>query len=160
MSLFENPSYEWRETYFVFCNADQPPPAKEISKLIAGLGAGYEASDVRVDEDGRFEAVTIYCHADSAAMDITYLGGDDVASTMQELPDELDNKQRPEEEKQLIRRILMSDARYDVYHFEETGGNDEGEEMPLDPGALLMVINRIAEKYNGVAIDPQSGELL
>jgi len=160
MSLFENASYEWRETYFVFCNATQPPSSEDIGELIAELGAGYEASEVRTDDEGNFESVTIFCHADSAAMDITYLAGDDVASTMQELPDELHSKERPAEEKQQIRRILTSDARYDIYHFEDTAGKEDLEEMPLDPGALLLVINRIAEKYNGVAIDPQSGELI
>jgi len=159
MSLFENPSYEWRETYFVFCHETDPPVAAEIAALIAELGHGYEASAIREDENGQFESVTIFCHTDNAAMDISYLAGDDVASTMQELPDELNSNERTAEEKQQIRRILTSDARYDIYHFEKKSDGDT-EETPLDPGAMLIVINSIAARCNGVAIDPQSGELL
>ena len=56
---------------------------------------------------------------------------------------------------------LHADARFDVYHFEEVSEiPDEEDDGPLDPGTLLLVLNKLARLCHGEALDPQTGELL
>ena len=47
-------------------------------------------------------------------------------------------------------------------HFEEASfvGGDEGDDDPLDPGALLLVMECLAKLCRGVGVDPQSGSLM
>ena len=42
------------------------------------------------------------------------------------------------------------------------GSSGEGEEPDdfMDPGSLLVVLERIAEMFNGVVVDPQSNSLM
>ena len=37
---------------------------------------------------------------------------------------------------------------------------DEEDDGPLDPGTLLLVLNRLARLCHGETLDPQTGELL
>ena len=61
-----------------------------------------------------------------------------------------------DEEQEKAARLDACDARYEVFHFEQMGAIDD-EEGFLDPGALLMVLEQLAELCDGVVIDPQSG---
>ena len=78
-----------------------------------------------------------------------------------ELRQEWKSKRPNEKEKPHITRALHADARFDIYHFEEiTDLPDEEDEGPLDPGTLLLVLNKLARLCQGEALDPQTGELL
>ena len=50
-------------------------------------------------------------------------------------------------------------SRFDIYHFEQQSPEGGAEEM-LDPGGLLLVMERLAEVCKGVGLDPQSKTLL
>jgi hypothetical protein len=64
-----------------------------------------------------------------------------------------------------IKRIPECTARVDVYHFEQmvfvgsSGPDDEIDDF-MDPGSLLVVLERIAELCDGIVVDPQSNSLL
>jgi hypothetical protein len=79
-----------------------------------------------------------------------------------ELSEEMESAQLTVDEKQKLKRLKSCDARFDVYHFEQVvmGQNDDEEESYLDPGALLIVLERLARMCRGVGVDPQSGTLV
>ena len=78
MSLFENDQYRWRETYFVLFEEKQRPQAKAVQESLSKLGERFRISDVRADSKGRIESLTLLCPYDYAAMDISYVAGEDV----------------------------------------------------------------------------------
>ena len=55
-------------------------------------------------------------------------------------------------------RIQNSTARFDIFHFEQVSA--AGEEEILDPGGLLLVMQKLCELVDGVGLDPQSQALL
>ncbi|MEQ8789426.1 MAG: hypothetical protein RIC55_24240 [Pirellulaceae bacterium] len=160
MSLFEDGHYQWRETYFVLFGKGDRPAAEAVVKSLEQLGPRYELKSVSADEQGKLESLTLLSHGDFAAMDVTYLSGDEVVEQVRELADEMRGTGLNAEENQRLEKLPHCDARFDVYHFEEmTFEPDEDDEM-LDPGALLIVLERLARICNGVGVDPQSGTLV
>ena len=162
MSLFENDQYQWRETYFVLFHEKDRPTLDDVQKTLASLGNQYQVIEQRSNEGGFFESLTIISPDDFAAMDITYLAGDEVKEQVVELSDEMEDTQLTGDEKQKLKRLKSCDARFDVYHFEQVvmGQSDDEEESYLDPGALLIVLERLARMCRGVGVDPQSGTLV
>ena len=81
MSLFENSSYRWRETYFVMLEKRHLPSKEKLCQLLTDCGFQLEDAQVAMDdpEEGEELAVesapiTVYSPEDSAAMDITWSG--------------------------------------------------------------------------------------
>ena len=60
MSLFENDEFQWRETYFILFDANRRPLASDLQKQLKKLDPRYEVRDVRADEAGRFESLTLF----------------------------------------------------------------------------------------------------
>lgn len=164
MSLFENDEYQWRETYFVLFDASKRPSAKDFEELLGGLNKGYLVRDVRSDDDGAFESLTLISKDDYAAMDVTCVANDEVHEQMRELAQEMKELADPEE-MEVVKRIPDCTARLEVYHFEQmvfvgsTGSEDEQDDF-MDPGSLLVVLERIAEMCDGIVVDPQSNSLM
>ena len=82
MSLFENDEYRWRETYFVLMEARCRPVGDVIREALRKENRRYEISDARLSPDGQFESLTLYSPDDNAAMDITYIDGEEVAEQL------------------------------------------------------------------------------
>ena len=161
MSLFENEAYRWRETYFVVFRKKNRPSADALLELLKTLGSRYEVQDVRRDEQERFESLTLLSPDDFAAMDISYVVGEEVKEQVEQLSEELENAQLTDLERRKWERLKTFDARFDIYHFEQVVLPDEGDdESFLDPGALLIVLQRLAKLCHGVGVDPQSGTLV
>ena len=97
-------------------------------------------------------------------MDISFVVGDEVVEQTTELIDELLKATFTEDEKAAIRSLGDCRCRFDVYHFEQltfVGRDGEGEEDDfMDPGALLTVMEKIAEVADGVIVDPQANTIL
>ena len=124
------------------------------------LGSHYQLSDTQADEDGKFESLTLVSPDDFAALDISYLEGEDVQDQVAALVEELHPGDGVEPAKLAL--LPKCDARFDVMHFEQMVNNpeaDEGDDM-LDPSTLLLVIDALVELTCGVGIDPQSGSLM
>lgn len=160
MTTFDTESFQWRETYFVLFPSGNRPTLAKVEALLRKLGSHYQLSDTQADEDGKFESLTLVSPDDFAALDISYLEGEDVEEQVAALVEEL----RPGDGVEPAKLALLPqcDARFDVMHFEQMVNDPEAEEGDdmLDPSTLLLVIDALVELTRGVGIDPQSGSLM
>lgn len=160
MSLFENSEYEWRETYFVLFPEGRRPTSAELRRLLKSIGDRFEITQVR-SSDGDFEQLTVISPQDFAGLDIAYNAGEDVVAQVEDLIKDLSRSTLTREERDKLKRIKDYTARFEVFHFEHVGGDrPAGEEDYLDPGGLLIILEKLAQRYRGVAIDPQAGAFL
>ncbi len=156
MSMFENNRYRWRETYFVLFHSSDRPALGLVEQTLGRLNDHYQLKELRADENGRFESLTLLSPDDFAALDICYTTGEEVLEQGAELAEEMGRS-----EGETAERVRHCDARFDVLHFEEIPDpGDEDEEEMLDPSALLLVLKALAGITNGLAIDPQAGAIV
>ena len=162
MSMFEDGHYRWRETYFVVFDVAKRPTVQRVKKSLTALGRHYELKNVRGDEAGLLESLTVLSPDDFAALDISYLEGEEVLEQGAQLADDLQRTAADAAEKLRVKRIRQCNARFDVLHFEQlTGEEDESEEDEmLDPGTMLIVLEALAKLTGGIAVDPQSGTMM
>ena len=162
MSMFENDRYRWRETYFIQFEKKNRPMLVEVERRLAMMGEQLELTSPRADEEGRLESLTILAPEDFAALDISYIEGDEVLEQGEQFAAELTAAGCQEEDEPKLELLRTHSGRFDVLHFEQvavTGEQDEAEEM-LDPSALLLVIDILVELTDGVAVDPQGGTIM
>ena len=86
MSLFENDEYRWRDTYFVLFDSQNRPNVVEVEAALREMDRRYQLIDVRKNEDGMFESLTLLSPDDNTAMDITIMSGEEVAELATHLP--------------------------------------------------------------------------
>ena len=164
MSLFENDEYQWRETYFVLFDASKRPTAQAVENLLRELNNNYKLLDVRGGEDGSFESLTLLSPDDYAAMDLSCVAGEEVTEQVADLAEELKKSAAPDE-MEIIGKIPHCTARMEVYHFEQlvfVGSSSDADEPDdfMDPGSLLVVLEKIASLCDGIVVDPQANSLL
>jgi hypothetical protein len=165
MSLFENDAYQWRETYFILFRDENQPTAQQVERALKKLDSRYVVRDVRADESGRFESLTLEAPDDYAAMDLSLVRGDEVVEQTTELMKDLLRNAASADEKKRIRQLDQYRCRYDVYHFEQLvfvgrePDDDEGDDF-MDPGAVLIVMQKVAELCQGVVVDPQANSVI
>lgn len=161
MSMFEDGRYRWRETYFVLFDAAQRPAAAQVAKTLAALGNRYELKNIRGDDQGLFESLTLLAPDDFAALDISYLEGEEVLEQGAELCADLGRAAADAQEKARLKRIRQCTGRFDVLHFEQLADDEtEDDDETLDPGAMLVVLEALAKLTGGIAVDPQSGTVI
>jgi hypothetical protein len=160
MSTFENQDYKWRETYFVLFDSARRPMLEQVKSRLLKVNPRFEITIGEADDDGHFDSITIRSPQDYAAMDISYVSGEEVSDQVDELQrdmkDSVDADDRPK-----LTQLAQCDAKFDILHFEQVANDeadDEGE--MLDPSALLGVMDALIELTKGVGIDPQSGSLM
>ncbi|MFT5299615.1 MAG: hypothetical protein ACI87E_000081 [Mariniblastus sp.] len=158
MSLFEDDRYVYRDTFFIHFEKASRPTGAEVKSCIETLGEKYEFSKLR-ESDGKFESVTIRSPHDSSAMDITIVEGEEVLEQVSELLKEFRTITLSGDDHKKLQKLDACDARFDIFHFEHKSGGEAEEEM-LDPGGLLLVMERLAAACDGVGLDPQSKTLL
>ena len=154
MSLFENEDYEWRETCFVLFDASRRPTAKAVETALSALGKQFQTSQVVSNGDGLLESMTVIALDDYAAMDVSYVEGEEVTEHIHELSGELTAE--TSEERELMAQLPDCTGRFDVFHFEKRVSVDDDEYF-LDPGGLLSILETLATLSDGVRIDPQTG---
>jgi hypothetical protein len=162
MSMFEDDDYRWRETYFVLFDSAKRPTLKRLQHRLASLNKRFEFANLNGDEQGRFESLTVISYDDFAALDISYLSGEEVTEQAETLAQEMKGPDCRPDERARLERLRRCDGRFDVLHFEQVGGFDvdDAEEEMIDPGALLTVLNVLVKLTDGIAVDPQSGTML
>jgi len=163
MSMFENDHYRWRETYFVLFDAKKRPTTDKVKKALQGLHDRFEVTNVRGDAHHHLESLTILAPDDFAALDVCFVAGDEVREQVEQLSSSMDLTLLDPGDRQKVKRIGTSDARFDVLHFEQLADDaagDEGDDDLLDPSAVLLVLEALAHLTEGVAVDPQSGTIL
>ncbi len=162
MSMFENDNYRWRETYFVQFDPKRRPRLEQVERRLAAMGDQFELTSARADEQGRFESLTILARDDFAALDISYIEGDEVLEQGEQFAADLTTSACEAEDKSKLALLRSYGGRFDVLHFEqvaEAGEREDSDEM-LDPSALLLVLDILVELTDGVAVDPQCGTLM
>jgi hypothetical protein len=165
MSLFESDEYQWRETFFVLFRPEAHPKADDVQKALQRLDPRYVVRDVRADEQGRLESLTLESPDDYSAMDISLIQGDEVTEQTEGIKSELLKSATSAAEKQRVRQLDQLTCRFDIYHFEQlvfVGRSEDDEDADdfLDPGAVLTVMQKIAQLCQGVVVDPQANTLL
>src|SRR4249920_773519 len=99
MSTFEDQGYQWRETYFVLFDVAKRPSLAKISKKLLALNPRFQLMNATEDEEGKFESLTLHSPDDYAALDISYMEGDEVTEQAVTLVDELRTAALDKEEK-------------------------------------------------------------
>jgi hypothetical protein len=161
MSLFADGRYQWRETYFVLFDRKDRPKEAAVRKAFDDLKKKVELQSLECDDEGFLESLTILSHADASGMDVTYLDDEEVQEQITEIKRSFRGEKLTAEQQAKLAKISASNARYDVFHFEELGDGflDEEDEGALDPTTLLAVLARLAKLCHGVSLDPQGGDL-
>jgi hypothetical protein len=161
MSMFEDEHYRWRETYFVLFDAKKRPNQEKMKKVLSGLSDRYQMANFTADSHGLFESGTVLSPDDFAALDVCYVGGDEVQEQVAQLVAEMQLTLLEPDDQQKLQRIARSTGRFDVLHFEQlTEGDSEEEDEMLDPSAMLVVLSALAKLTDGIAVDPQSGTMM
>jgi hypothetical protein len=161
--MFEDRQYQWRETYFVLFDPAKRPKLDALKRRLAGQGSHFTLSNCVTDKKGLIESLTVLSPDDFAALDISYLAGDEVREEARELAKELITPECRGEERAKIERLKQCSGRFDVLHFEnvsdrsDPGSEDEGM---FDPSGLLIVLDALVALTGGIAVDPQSGVML
>lgn len=163
MSLFERAGFEWRETFFVLFDEANRPNAQAIQQTLENLGDRMKIGELRTNDEGIVEAVTVLAPDDFAGMDLVFMSGDDVTEQLPELISELNDNAYSADEKQQVQDLANCTARLDILHFEEhsfTADPDGAEADYMDPGGLLIVLQRMAELCKGTVVDPQTSSVM
>jgi hypothetical protein len=164
MSLFDNSMYRWRETYFVFHQVSERPSAERLKQAVAGLHQHLQVEDLKANDVGQFESMTIVAPDAYAAIDISYVEGEEVAEQLEMLLDELKKSAEDDDERSKVARLKQCDARLDLLHFEQAMEYDDDEEdefgSAFDPGALIAVMEALTEMCDGVAVDPAAASVM
>ncbi len=160
MSLFGDRNYQYRDTYFVLFNRIHRPSETKLKAILHELGAKFETSELR-HNDGHVESLTLIDPQDYSAMDIAYVEGDDVTSQIDEIREEFRAITVRGEDVDKLKRLKDFDARFDIFHFEQVVDEAEGDdEEYVDPGGLLLVMEKLVQLCHGVGYDPQSQSLI
>ncbi|HZZ26421.1 MAG TPA: hypothetical protein VFE46_00335 [Pirellulales bacterium] len=160
MSTFENHDFKWRETYFVLFDSARRPMLEQVKRRLLKINPRFELSNGEADDAGHFDSVSLRSPQDYAAMDISYVSGEEVSDQVDELQRDMkgniDASDRPK-----LAQLGQCDAKFDILHFEQVSDNEGDEESEmLDPSALLSVMDALIELTKGVGVDPQSGSLM
>lgn len=158
MGLFDDSRYEYCDTFFVLFNKQNRPSSDKIQACLAELGPKYETLDLKAT-DGDLESITVRSPNDRSAMDIAFVQGEEVTAQIEEIQTEFKTMTLVGDDMKKLQQLRDCDARFDIYHFEQSEGGG-GEEDMLDPGGLLIVLETIARLCDGVGLDPQSQSLM
>ena len=85
MSLFENAEYRWRETFLVLFASENRPGTKEFKKAISALGDRYSVDSLVENDQSQLESLTLLAPMDNAAMDISFIEGEEVAEQLEQM---------------------------------------------------------------------------
>lgn len=155
MSLFDNPRFQYRDTYLVFFPAAARPQASAFQSALSQPGIRLDLNGLHTDGD-LFESVSIEAPEDNTGMDVAYAGGREVREQIRDLLQEFRTLTLSGDDARQLGRLKDFDARFDVLLFEPAGGDEDD----MDPGSLLIVIERLCAMTGGIGIDPQSMSLL
>lgn len=161
MSLFGNSEYRWRETFLVMLESQRRPSGEDFQEAIDQLGGRYQLDSLVADEAGLLETATLLAPADHAAVEVSFVTGEEVSEQVVELYSQMKEDDLLPDEEEKCTQILQCDARLDLLHFEkiefEMLADEADMEEMMDPGSLLVVAATLEALCQGVAVDPQSG---
>ena len=119
MSMFDDNRYCWRETYLVMLNRHKRPAMRELLQHLQKLGDRLEIKDTRSDANSLLESAVVIAANDSAAVEIQYREGADVATEFAALADELERHEISTKERKKITLARGFAAKIELLHFEQ-----------------------------------------
>ena len=161
----EHEELSWRETYFVLFSSDNHPTMAQVEAAIADASNRLGIEHLEADEDGLFASAIVQAPEDNAAMEISFEAGEAVAEQSAELAKKMRKRLAGEQ----LAKLLRSDARFDIMHFErvtrsdddyDERGDDDLLSEALDPASLITVVEDLTRLTQGIAIDPAAGEIM
>ena len=158
MSLFENEQYEYTDTFFVFFDRENLPEADAVKTAIAELGSRYEFGKMSFREE-QFESMTILSPQDFSAIDIVLDLNTEVVTQIEDLADEFRALTLNGDDREKLVKCKKMNSRFDLFHFEKKFDGEEPDAF-IDPGGLLIVLEKLRSLCDGVGLDPQSQMLL
>ena len=159
MSLFENEQYEYTDTFFVFFRRENLPTASAVKNAIAELGDRYEFGKIAFREE-QFESMTILSPQDFSAMDIVLDLNAEVPKQVDELAMEFRTLTLTGDDRNKLVKFKSCDSRFDLFHFEQQVNGQQDPDAFIDPGGLLIILEKLRSLCDGVGLDPQSQMLL
>lgn len=159
MSLFENDQYEYTDTFFVFFKRENLPNAETVKAAIAELGDRYQFGKIAFREE-QFESMTILSPQDFSAVDIVMDPNADVPTQIEELITEFRTLTLTGDDRDKLSRFKECNTRFDLFHFEQKVSGNTDPDAFIDPGGLLIVLEKLRSLCDGVGLDPQSQMLL
>src|ERR1700678_4116764 len=114
MSTFERENFQWRETYFVLFDIGKRPTLARVEKVLKGLNERFQITAGVADEQGQFESLTLLSPDDYAALDISYVSGDEVLEQGESLFQEMKSSVGDPHERAQLARLPKCDARFDL----------------------------------------------
>ncbi len=159
MSLFENGEYEYTDTFFVFFKRENLPSVEAIKAGLAELGDRYQPSPIAQREDA-FESMTVISPQDFSAMDVVLDLNTEVTTQIEELVVDFRTQTLTGDDRDKLQIFKQCDARFDLFHFEKQVKGNEDPDAFIDPGGLLIVLEKLRSICDGVGLDPQSQMLL
>jgi len=159
MSLFENEQYEYTDTFFVFFKRENLPKASAVKNAIAELGDRYQFGQVAFREE-QFESMTVLSPQDFSAMDIVLDLNTEVTTQVEELATEFRTITLTGDDRSKLERFKSCDSRFDLFHFEKQVKDNQDPDAFIDPGGLLIILEKLRGLCDGVGLDPQSQMLL
>ena len=160
MSLFEHSSFQYRETCFILFPKENRPSFQSVTAALGSLGDRYKLGGSESNDEGYLESISVFCPHDHAALDISYLDGDDVLEHLEELAEEFPTASLERGEREKWHKAQSYDARIDLFHFEEISPDMDPDEGLLDPGAMLVILQTLADLTGGVGVDPSAGTVV
>ena len=158
MSLFENNEYEYKDTFFVFFERENLPKPDAVKAAIAELGGRYEFGKMAFREE-QFESMTILSPQDFSAIDIVLDLNTEVVTQIETLSDEFRTLTLNGDDIEKLKKFKTLNSRFDLFHFEKKFEGEEPDAF-IDPGGLLIVLEKLRGLCDGVGLDPQSQMLL
>lgn len=158
MSLFENEQYEYTDTFFVFFDRENLPQPDAVKAAITELGSRYEFGDMAFRGD-QFESMTILSPQDFSAIDIVLDLNTEVTTQIDELATEFRSLTLNGDDREKLTKFKTMNSRFDLFHFEKKFDGEEPDAF-IDPGGLLIVLEKLRSLCDGVGLDPQSQMLL
>jgi hypothetical protein len=143
----------------VFFQRDKLPTAAAIEAGLKELGERYEVRKVSLREE-QFESATVISPQDFSAMDIVLDLNAEVKTQIEQIVDEFRSLTLTGDDREKLQTFKKCDARFDLFHFEQQVSGSSDPDAFIDPGGLLIVLEKIRELCGGVGLDPQSQMLL
>ena len=160
MSTFERDDYRWRETYFVLFQSARCPALEQLVDALSSLADNFRIVNPRAGESQRFASLTCMSPDDYAALDVSYLEGEEVVEQVAGLIEEMKHGPLDDDERAKVNRLDSCDARFDIMHFQQVVGDEDDPDEMFDPSALLIVVDALSALTDGVAVDPQSNSFV
>src|SRR5262245_52472320 len=102
MSTFDQDDFRWRETYFVLFDSRKRPRTEAVQKLLRSLNGRFQFTHACADERGHIESLTVLSPGDYAAIDISYLDGEEIREQAAEMVKEMKGTAASDQERRKL----------------------------------------------------------